>query len=58
MDPQTILKKGFAMLYYNGSIMPAAKGIPVGAEVTIRMSDATMEATVNAKNKVDGESDV
>ncbi len=58
MDPANLVKKGFALVYYKGNITPAGKEIPLGAEITIRLPDASLTATVTAKNEPDGESDL
>lgn len=49
MNPEHILRKGFAILYINGKIAADAKQIAEGDTVTISMTDTLMEATINTK---------
>lgn len=58
MNPQNILKKGFAILYYHNRAMPAGSGIPLGAHVRIQLHDGELAATVTAKNNADGNADL
>ena len=58
MDPVNIVKKGFAILYYQDRIAPSGKDIPVGAEVIIHLSDTKMTANITAKNNIDGHPDL
>ena len=58
MDPRSILKKGFAIVYYNEKIIPAGKEIPLGAQVIIELQDAKLAATVTAKNNADGNTEL
>lgn len=58
LDPENIVKKGFAILYYKDKVTPSGKDIPVGAEVMIQLSDSKMTAKVTAKNNIDGHADI
>ena len=58
MDPANLMKKGLALIYYNGQITSVGKEVPVGAEVTIRLPDANLTATITAKQQSDGKPDI
>lgn len=54
MSPQSLLQKGFAMVYHNGSIMTGARQLQAGDKITVRMTDADVHATINSKTINDG----
>ena len=54
MSPESILKKGFAIVYYQEKNSVSGNSIPLGAEVTIRLSDARLAATITQNNTLDG----
>lgn len=54
MSPQSLLQKGFAMVYHKGEIVTGAKQLQPGDEITVQMADAAMQATINSKTVKDG----
>ncbi len=52
MNPEKLLKKGFALVYYKGKIMVDPDHIPDGADMTVRLADTKIEATVRQKKKL------
>lgn len=54
MKPESILKRGFAIVKSGGRIVSSAAGIEPGANVDIILSGTQLNATVNKKTKHDG----
>lgn len=54
MDPINILKKGFALLYRNDTIITSGEDIKTGEELSVRLQDSLLNITVNNKIIDDG----
>lgn len=50
MSPANILKRGFAIVYQDGQIISNAKSLQPGSHITLELPDASLEATITAKN--------
>jgi exodeoxyribonuclease VII large subunit len=48
LSPEKLLKKGFALVYLDGKIIVDPKKIPIGSDITLRLGDSQMEATVTS----------
>jgi exodeoxyribonuclease VII large subunit len=46
-DPQTVLKRGYALVSAQGAYIKSVKKAKVGERINVRLSDGTMETTVN-----------
>jgi exodeoxyribonuclease VII large subunit len=46
LNPENLLKKGFALVYYKGKIIVDPGQIPDGADISVRLADGKIEATV------------
>lgn len=55
MSPVNILKKGFAIVYYENKITSEGDKIPIGADIHIRMTDSNLYSTLKSKDKADGD---
>ncbi|MEL6468548.1 MAG: exodeoxyribonuclease VII large subunit [Cyanobacteria bacterium J06623_4] len=51
LDPEAVLKRGYAVVKAEGQIATAAAQLPPGTEIKIRLSDGQVQATVT-ENKV------
>jgi exodeoxyribonuclease VII large subunit len=56
LNPDSILKRGFAMVSYQGKIATDASILPLGAEINVLLAKTTITATINAKQPVHEES--
>ena len=54
MDPVNILKKGFALLYRDDSILTSGATIQNGEKLQVRLQDSLLAITVNDKTTDDG----
>ncbi|RBL89582.1 exodeoxyribonuclease VII large subunit [Chitinophaga flava] len=54
MSPVNILKRGFAIVYAGDKIINSALPVNPGSPITVRLHDASLEATVTAKTPHDG----
>lgn len=54
MDPNNILKKGFAILKINDKIVSDPKGIEVGDDIDIILSNTKLKSTIKQKSKYNG----
>ncbi len=54
MNPENILKKGFAIINLNGKIVADAAHLSTGDSITIAMANTLMEATINSKTQNNG----
>lgn len=54
MQPDSILKRGFALLQYKGAIVADASALQVGEDITVIMANTTLTTTI--KSIQDGES--
>ena len=54
MAPVNILKKGFAIVKFNGKITSNPENILVGKDIDIILSETEIKATVNHKSKYNG----
>jgi exodeoxyribonuclease VII large subunit len=54
MSPVNILKKGFAIVYYQDKIVSNAEGIPEGGDIEVRLSNTQLSAKVKSKTTKDG----
>ncbi|MBS7563206.1 exodeoxyribonuclease VII large subunit [Mucilaginibacter sp. Bleaf8] len=51
LQPENILKKGFAILSHNGKLLHSAENIEIGNVVDIKLADQTLSAQVISKNE-------
>lgn len=49
MSPMNILKRGFAIVYANDKIINSGLPVAPGSAISVRLHDASLEATVTAK---------
>jgi exodeoxyribonuclease VII large subunit len=54
MSPQSILKRGFAMVSVDGKVVSDASKIEVGMMIDVRLGDQILETTVNKKEQDNG----
>lgn len=55
MSPVNILKKGFAIIYYQGEIKSNADTIKPGSDITIRLSGQELVANIKSKKEINGD---
>jgi exodeoxyribonuclease VII large subunit len=55
MSPLNILKKGFAIIYYEGKITANADNIKTGEDITIRLSGQELLANLKSKKDINGD---
>lgn len=54
MSPDSLLQKGFALVYHNGQIVTGAAQLSVGANITVQLADAAVNATITSKTSSNG----
>lgn len=54
MSPETLLKKGFALIYHKGRITTDPETISAGDEITVRLADTELHTIVKTKNQSNG----
>ena len=54
MSPVNILKKGFAIVYFQGKIVSNAEKISEGSDIEVRLSNTQLSAKVKSKKQNDG----
>lgn len=52
MSPASILKRGFAIVYRDGQILPDASTLQPGNQIRVVLQDASLEATITEKNTI------
>jgi exodeoxyribonuclease VII large subunit len=52
MSPANILKRGFAIVYQDGHIINNAQSLQPGSHISVVLQDASLEATITAKNTI------
>jgi exodeoxyribonuclease VII large subunit len=55
MSPVNLLKKGFALVYYQERIITEGSALTEGAEIIVRLQDAEVLATVQQKRETNGD---
>ncbi|MFY0256141.1 exodeoxyribonuclease VII large subunit [Chitinophaga sp. 30R24] len=50
MDPAVMLKRGFALVYYEGKIISSAAALQPGDQVQVVLKDASLETIITEKN--------
>ena len=55
MSPLEVLKRGFAIVYYQGGIVASGNNLEAGAAINIRLWDSTLEATITQKQQANGD---
>lgn len=53
LDPASILKRGFALVSYQGRIATDASLLPVGADINVLLDNTTITTTIKAKTPAD-----
>ncbi|HEV7333148.1 MAG TPA: exodeoxyribonuclease VII large subunit [Flavisolibacter sp.] len=49
MSPINLLKKGFALVYHQGKVITSGKDLKQGEEITVRLQDTELNASINNK---------
>lgn len=55
MQPVNILKKGFAILYYNGNVISGAQGLKEGDILDVKLIDAHLKTEIKSNHSNDGQ---
>jgi exodeoxyribonuclease VII large subunit len=59
LNPDTILRRGYAIVRQNGRVLRSSQGLPVGAMIDVQLADGGFSATVeHSKRRLKGKSSI